>query len=134
MILFLYIGYQIIFNNYNKKVVSLIMEFNEFKLEIYVPREYILELRNRLNNVNACRVGNYDNCISITDVTGYWRPLKGSNPFNGEVDKICEGEECKIEVRCKREYIKDAIKTIKDIHPYEEPLINIIPIVNELFE
>ena len=71
------------FNNYNKKVVSLIMEFNEFKLEIYVPREYILELRNRLNNVNACRVGNYDNCISITDVTGYWRPLKGSNPFNG---------------------------------------------------
>jgi len=44
------------------------------------------------------------------------------------------GLECKLEIRCKREYVKSAINVIKEIHPYEEPLINIIPIVNELFE
>jgi hypothetical protein len=39
-----------------------------------------------------------------------------------------------MEIRCKREYATNAIKVIRKIHPYEEPLINIIPIINELFE
>ncbi len=90
------------------------------------------------NNITSGKViiksGNYDNVISITNVRGYWRPLEGSNPFNGEVGKVCEGQECKIEIRCKKEYVRNAIKVIKKIHPYEEPLINIIPIINELFE
>lgn len=110
------------------------MEFKEVKIEIYVPEEYIIKLRDELNKVNACKIGDYDNIISITDVRGYWRPLEGSNPFNGDIDKVCEGTECKMEIRCKREYVKNAIKVIREIHPYEEPLINIIPIVNELFE
>lgn len=110
------------------------VEFKEVKIEIYVPEEYIIKLRDELNKVNACRIGNYDNVISITNVRGYWRPLEGSNPFNGDIDKVCEGTECKMEIRCKREYVKNAIKVIREIHPYEEPLINIIPIVNELFE
>lgn len=112
----------------------IIMEFKEVKIEIYVPEEYIIKLRNELNKIKAGKVGNYDNVISITRVRGYWRPLEGSDPFNGEVGKISEGEECKIEIRCNREYVKNAIKVIKEIHPYEEPVINIIPIVNELFE
>ena len=110
------------------------MEFKEAKIEIYVPEEYITVLRDELNKVNACRIGDYDNVMSITNVKGYWRPLEGSNPFNGEVGQVCNGEECKIEIRCRREYVKAAIKVIREIHPYEEPLINIIPIINELFE
>ncbi|GAA0773776.1 divalent cation tolerance protein CutA [Clostridium subterminale] len=113
---------------------SIIMEFKEVKIEIYVPEEYVIELRDELNKVNACKIGNYDNAISITNVRGYWRPLEGSNPFNGEIDKVCEGQECKVEITCKKEHVRNAIKVIKKIHPYEEPLINIIPIINELFE
>lgn len=110
------------------------MEFKEVKIEIFVPEEYIAKLRDELNKANALKVGDYDNVISITKVKGYWRPLEGSNPFNGEIGQICKGEECKLELRCKREYVKNAIKIIKEIHPYEEPVINIIPIINELFE
>lgn len=110
------------------------MEFKEVKIEIYVPEEYSIKLRDELNKVNACKIGDYDNVISISNVRGYWRPLEGSNPFNGEVGDICEGTECKIEIRCKIEFVKNAIKVIRGIHPYEEPLINIIPIINELFE
>ncbi|SHJ06585.1 hypothetical protein SAMN02745163_01222 [Clostridium cavendishii DSM 21758] len=110
------------------------MEFKDVKIEIYIPEEYVIKLRNGLNEVNACTVGNYDNVMSITKLKGYWRPLEGANPFEGEVGKVCEAEECKIELRCKREYAKIAIKVIREIHPYEEPVINIIPIVNELFE
>lgn len=110
------------------------MEFKEVKIEIYTPEEYIIKLRDELNKVNACRVGQYDNVISITDVRGYWRPLEGADPFNGKVGKVCEGKECKVEIRCKTQYVKEAMKVIKAIHPYEEPLINVIPIINVLFE
>jgi len=110
------------------------MEFKEVKIEVYIPEEYIIKLRDELNNVNACRIGNYDNVLSITRVRGYWRPLEGSTPFNGEIGQINEGEECKIEIRCKVEFIKDVIEVIKRNHPYEEPLYNIIPIINDIFE
>lgn len=110
------------------------MEFKEVKIEIFVPEEYIIKLRDELNKVHACTVGDYDNVISIINCRGYWRPLEGSNPFSGEVGKICKGTECKMEIRCKSEYAKEAIKVIRKIHPYEEPVINIIPIINELFE
>ncbi|MCQ4923578.1 hypothetical protein NE686_10800 [Tissierella carlieri] len=110
------------------------MEIKEVKIEIYIPEEYIMDLRDELNRANACRVRDYDNCMSVTNVKGYWRPLEGANPYNGQVGEICEGEECKVEVRCKMEYVKNAIEAIKKIHPYEEPLFNIIPIINNLFE
>lgn len=110
------------------------MEFSEVKIEIYVPEEYVVKLREELNKINGCNMGNYDNVMSVTNVRGYWRPLAGSNPFNGEVGKVCEAEECKIELRCKTAYASEAIKVIKKIHPYEEPMINVIPVLNELFE
>lgn len=36
-------------------------------------------------------------------------------------------------MNCKRELVKDAIRAIKSVHPYEEPLINIILLANHLF-
>lgn len=107
--------------------------FDEFKIEIYLPEEYIILLRDKLNEINACRVGDYDNVVSITKIRGYWRPLEDANPFTGENNKINEGTECKMELRCKRECVKAAIVVIKENHPYEEPLFNIIPIMNSYF-
>jgi hypothetical protein len=110
------------------------MDFKEVKIEGYIPEEYINKLREELNAVGACKIGYYDNCMSIMRTWGYWRPLKGSSPFEGKVGEISSGEECKVEVRCKNEYVKDAIKAIKKVHPYEEPVYNIIPLINYMVE
>ena len=109
------------------------MEFEEAKIEIYVPQDYIIPLRAALAQVGAGHIGRYDHCISVTQVSGFWRPLEGSNPFLGETGQICEGTECKIEIRCKRELIPEAVRTIKKIHPYEEPVINIVPLANHIY-
>lgn len=109
------------------------MDYQEVKIEIYVPADFVIPLRDALNEIGACKVGNYDNCVSVLPVKGYWRPLQGANPYSGTVGEISCGEECKMELRCKKEYIPDAIKVIKDVHPYEEPVYNIIPIVNYLY-
>ena len=57
------------------------MEFKEVKIEIYIPEEYVVNLRDELNKVNAGHIGKYDNCISYAKTKGYWRPLDGSNPL-----------------------------------------------------
>ena len=107
--------------------------FSDVKLEIFTPQEYALNIRDELAKIGVGRIGNYDHCVAIYPVQGYYRPLEGANPFEGEIGKIREGIEYKIEVNCRRELVNEAIKVIKSIHPYEEPLINIFPLANHLF-
>ena len=108
--------------------------FTDVKLEIFVPHDYALKVRDQLAKIGVGVIGKYDHCFAMTQVTGYFRPLEGAKPFDGEVGKIKVVTEYKIEVNCKRELVKDAIEAIKRVHPYEEPLINVIPLVNHLFE
>jgi hypothetical protein len=108
--------------------------FTDVKLEIFVPREYALRLRDALAKIGVGRVGNYDHCLAISQVQGYYRPLPGAEPFEGKIEKISETVEQKIEVNCKRELVNEAIKVIRKIHPYEEPLVNVIPLANHLFD
>lgn len=42
--------------------------------------------------------------------------------------------EYKLEVNCRRNLANEAMEVIRRVHPYEEPIINIIPLVNRLFE
>ncbi|WP_242239506.1 divalent cation tolerance protein CutA [Bacillus cereus group sp. BfR-BA-01309] len=109
------------------------MQFSEVKIEVFIPEEYIEILRNELNKIGASKMGKYGHCLSYSSVKGYWRPLDDASPFNGEIGQICEGQECKIEIKCKRDLVKDALEVINEIHPYETTMIYIIPILNDYF-
>ena len=107
------------------------MEFSIFKVETFIPEDYVKELRKNLNDIGALAIGgNYDYCMTVSKVIGSWRPLKGADPFEGEIGEICEAHECKVEFCCRREIIKEAVETIKKVHPYEIPVINIVPILS----
>lgn len=109
------------------------MYFKKVKIEIYIPEEYTDKLREALNNIGALGVGNYDNVMSVTKITGYWRPLEGSNPFDGEVNKISKAPEDKVEFSTDIKNVENIIKVMKEVHPYEEPVMNIIPLINDRF-
>lgn len=110
------------------------MNFKKVKIEIFIPKEYTNKLREALNNIGALGVGNYDNVMSVAKIKGYWRPLKGANPFDGNIDEISKAEEDKIEFSTDIKNIENIIKVIKEVHPYEEPVINIIPLLNDRFD
>jgi hypothetical protein len=99
-----------------------------FKIEIYVPEKYVDAIRTAMNEAGACRVGNYDNCMSVIQVAGYWRPLEGSEPFHGNVGEVNTGTEVKIETVCDAEHLDAALNAARKEHPYEEPLIHVIPL------
>lgn len=109
-------------------------QFPIVKIELFIPDQFIELLRDELSKVNVGRIGNYDNCISITSVRGYWRPLVGASPYDGEIGKISEGTESKVEVNCHWEDVENALRVIRSIHPYDEPLINIVPLLNHFFK
>lgn len=106
------------------------MNYTKVKFEIYIPIDFIEKLREGINKTGALTIGNYDNCISITEVTGYYRPLKDSKPYLGKVNSLSIEKEAKMEFRCQKDLALEVINVIKEIHPYEEPVYNIIPVIN----
>ena len=107
------------------------LKFSKVKLEIFIPMPYLSALRDSLCSVNAGVIGNYDSVLSYSIVQGNWRPLPGANPYDGDIGVLCEGEEYKVEVCCRVENLTQTISAIKAIHPYEEPVINIVPLLSQ---
>lgn len=106
----------------------------QYKLEIYAPENEVIKIRDLLIEMEAGIVGNYDSVISIVNISGFWRPNGASTPVTGEKNQINFGHEVRIEVRCDKEKVAATLKAIRQIHPYEEPVINIIPLANHEFE
>jgi hypothetical protein len=103
------------------------------KIEIFIPDAYLEILGEALYQAGAGEIGNYDHCKSITHVEGTWRPLEQANPFVGKVGQVAHANEVKVEVNCARERVPAVLEAIRKVHPYEEPLINILPLLNHLF-
>ncbi len=97
-----------------------------FKLEIFIPESHFAVLRSALQNADAGHIGNYDCCLSYSKVIGTWRPLAGASPFIGKENEISEQEELKVEVTVSEEKLNETIAAVKSVHPYEEPVINVI--------
>lgn len=104
------------------------MVFRYCKFEIFIPETHFPALQKALQDVDAGHIGNYDSCLSYSRVIGTWRPLDGTNPYIGVQGEISAEEELKVEVTVKSEKIQETIDTIKAVHPYEEPVINVIPL------
>lgn len=96
------------------------------KLEIFIPATHLRPLQAALQSVDAGHIGNYDSCLSYSPVTGCWRPLTGTHPYIGSENEISEEPELKVEVTIKKENLEKTMAAIKAVHPYEEPVINVI--------
>ena len=90
-------------------------------------------MQKALQAVDAGHIGNYDCCLSYSRVTSCWRPLEGTKPYLGSVGRISSEPEVKAEVTCRTERVDAAIEAVKTIHPYEEPVINAIPLYRTSF-
>lgn len=100
------------------------------KLEIFIPKSHLKQLQVALQRVDAGHIGNYDSCLSYSDVIGVWRPIDNAKPYIGELNQICEAPEIKVEVMILSDNLETTLSAIKEIHPYEVPVINIIPLLN----
>lgn len=104
------------------------MEFSCCKLEIFLPESHLAAVQEALRSVDAGHIGAYDSCLSYSPVTSCWRPLEGTAPYLGRTGAVSTEPELKVEVTCRREQVSAALAAVKAVHPYEEPVINVIPL------
>ena len=108
-------------------------EFSYCKLEIFIPESHFPALQEALGAVDAGHIGNYDHCLSYSPVTSCWRPLAGTTPYIGQEGKLSTQPEFKVEVTCPASLVDAALDAVRRVHPYEEPVVNVIPLYRTSF-
>ena len=101
-----------------------------YKIETYLPKDSLDDIRNALYELGVGKIGNYVGCMNWYEVNSSWKPLIGANPYLGKIGEIELAKEYKLEFLCEKKMIEDAIKAIKFNHPYEEVGINVIEITS----
>ena len=105
------------------------LKFPYCKLEIFLPASHLPALQEALAQVDAGHIGKYDHCLTYSPVTGCWRPLPGTAPSLGQASELCTASELKVEVTCQSSRLEETLHAIRRVHPYEEPVINVIPLL-----
>lgn len=107
------------------------INITKIKIEVAIPPLYVEDVRTAICNEGAGIIGNYTHCSMTLKCIGTFKPNSNANPYIGENNKLESVEEEKLEVICDKDKVKKVIKKIREIHPYEEPVINIIPLLDE---
>ena len=109
------------------------MNINISKVKIFVaiPIESVENVRKEIFKTKAEVIGNYTCCTSSVKCVGTFKPNENSNPYIGKKNKIEYVDEEKLEFVCNVEDVKEVVKTIRQVHPYEEPAIDIVPLIDE---
>ena len=102
----------------------------QVKIVVTVPLSHTEIVREAIGKAGGGRVGNYTFCSFSILGTGRFVPEEGSNPFIGERGKLESVEEERVEINCPRNEAKAVVEAIRKVHPYEEPAIDVYPLVS----
>lgn len=98
------------------------------KIVVTVPVRDADKVRQAIDEAGGGKVGNYSFCSFSVRGTGRFLPGDNAHPIIGEVGKLEEVEEERVEVNCADELVADVVAAIRATHPYEEPAIDIYPL------
>ena len=107
------------------------IDVKKVKIIVTVPVDNVEEVRNAISNEGAGVTGNYTYCTMSTKCIGTFVPNDRVNPYIGEKNKLEFVEEEKLEAVCDVDIAKKVLKKLRDVHPYEEPEIDNIPLISE---
>jgi hypothetical protein len=98
------------------------------KIVIFVPETHADIIRETLGNAGGGVIGNYSHVTFSTKGIGRFTPTEGAHPAIGQVGVPEAVAEEKIESVVDREHLESVMKALLEVHPYEEPAIDIYPI------
>lgn len=101
-----------------------------YQITFYVPETHVEILKNHLFAAGAGQMGNYTKVSWQVKGKGQFCAQAGSKPFLGKQGEIEHVIEYKVELVCAEKYLKKVIKTLKAVHPYEEPAYSVIRLID----
>lgn len=100
------------------------------KIAVFIPETHTDVVREAMGKAGAGKIGNYNHCSFSTKGIGRFIPVDGANPHIGEIGKLEEVVEERVEMICAREKLPEVIRAIKKAHPYEEVALDVYPLEN----
>lgn len=100
------------------------------KIVVHVPEKNSSAVREAIGTAGGGKIGDYKYCSFTVIGTGRFIPQSGANPAIGSVGMPEEVLEERIEVTCDKSDALRVVNAIKNVHPYEEPTIDIYPLVS----
>ena len=102
-----------------------------YKLVVYVPQDYEVQVRQSITDAGAGHIGKYSHCTFRMPGTGTFLPREGSQPFIGVTGQLEEVVEIRLETIVPQKKLDQVLAAIKKNHPYEEVAYDIYPLVNQ---
>ncbi|WP_421428002.1 NGG1p interacting factor NIF3 [Acinetobacter pittii] len=99
------------------------------KLIYYVPDSHLESTKQAIFSAGAGGIGNYEHCAWQVKGIGQFKPVKGADPYIGELGKLEQVDEWRVETIVIEENAKAVAKALKASHPYEEPAFEFIQII-----
>lgn len=101
------------------------------KIFVTIPYENVEEVRNAVCSAGAGIIGNYSFCTYSVKGVGTFNPNENANPYIGMNNNLEYVKEEKLEFICDITKVKQVVKVLRQVHPYEEPAIDIVPLLDE---
>jgi dinuclear metal center YbgI/SA1388 family protein len=101
------------------------------KLFTFVPVEFAENVRSAIFNAGGGHISNYSECSFNMDGQGTFKPGEGAHPFSGKTGIRHTEDEIKMEMIFPAWQQQAIIKSMLDVHPYEEAAYDIIELDNQ---
>lgn len=96
-----------------------------------VPPESAEAVLTAIAEAGGGQIGNYTHCAFTSEGVGHFRPRPEADPYSGAIGQVNHEPEVRIETFCPRDQARQIVTAIRAAHPYEQPVIYVIPIVSE---
>ena len=101
---------------------------SQHKIVVYVPLDHADKIREAVGNAGGGKLGKYSFCSFSVQGIGRFKPEEGAHPHIGEVGKLEQVEEERIEITCDTTIVGNVLAAIKRTHPYEEIVMDVWPL------
>lgn len=101
------------------------------QLNVYVPKDFSVKVKEALFSAGAGNIGFYDECSFKIEGKGTFRPIEDSNPFSGQQNVRENADEDMISVIFESFKQNQIVAAMKSAHPYEEVAHQIYQLENE---
>lgn len=97
----------------------------QIKIVTFVPAAEVEKVRNALASAGAGIIGQYSLCSFASPGTGTFFGSESANPQVGQRGRIEQVDELRLEMVCSKAALPLALETLRGLHPYEEPAIDV---------
>lgn len=104
---------------------------DQLMIIVGTPADTVDAILDAIAEAGGGVIGNYTHCCFTNPGQGRFKPSGAANPAVGERETINRVDEVRIETFCARDRAKAVVAAIKAAHPYEEPVIYLVPLLSE---